>query len=236
MASLYSKNGIYYFSIYLNGKRITRSLKTGDIRIAKKLARELEPEFLSNLIIPIRHNSNHNYSEAELANLFLDANHGWLDKTLEINRNCLNHYLKYGLPKTKYRAMVVRSLNHMYNWALKNNIITETEFKHYDGGNKWGHRTRILNQNELNIIFCGVADSKFNQFVRFAYYTGARSGEIRRIQQENIKDGYLIVHGKTGRRLIKINTQAQHILTQCENLWDFSRNYVSHKFKSESRV
>jgi len=210
-------------------------LKTNDVRIAKKLARKLEPEFLSNLIIPSRQHINHNYTESELAGLFLNANHGWTNKTLEINRNCLNHYFNYGFPKTKYRAMVVRSLNHMYNWALKNNIITETEFKHYDGGNKWGHRTRVLNQNELDTIFSGFADSKFNQFVRFAYYTGARSSEIRRMQPENIKDGYLVVYGKTGRRLIKINTQAQDILSQCDSLWDFSRNYVSHKFKSESR-
>jgi len=235
MASLYNKNGIYYFSIYFQGKRITRSLKTSDIRIAKKLARELEPEFLSNLIIPSRQKSNHNYSEMELANLFLNANHGWTDKTLEINRNCLNHYFKYGFPKTKYRAMVVRSLNHMYNWALKNNIITENGFKHFDGGNKWGHRTRVLNKIELNTLFDGIADSSFNRFVRFAYYTGARSGEIRCIQPENIKDGYLIVCGKTGRRLIKINTQAQDILSQCENQWDYSSDFVSHKFKKEAR-
>ena len=38
-------------------------------------------------------------------------------------------------------------------------------------------------------MFSEINDESFNAFVRFAYYTGARSGEIRRIAKENVLEG-----------------------------------------------
>ena len=57
---------------------------------------------------------------------------------------------------------------------------------------------------ELNSLFEGIDDADFNRFVRFAYYTGARRGEIRSISRENVLEGSLVcvVRGKTGRRYV----------------------------------
>ena len=45
---------------------------------------------------------------------------------------------------------------------------------------------------ELKLMFSEINDEFFNAFVRFAYYTGARSGEIRRIAKENVLEGSLL--------------------------------------------
>ena len=78
-------------------------------------------------------------------------------------------------------------------------------------------------------------DERFNLFVRFAYYTGARSGEIRSISRDNILDNSLVVNGKSGRRIVKLNTQAKGIIFCQKKLWNYSKDYVSHKFKKEVR-
>ena len=85
------------------------------------------------------------------------------------------------------------------------------------------------------MLFDNAKDEQFNQFIRFAYYTGARSGEIRAISRDNVKDGYLVVNGKSGLRMVKMNTQAQEIINSLESLWDYTKSYVSHKFKKELR-
>ena len=45
----------------------------------------------------------------------------------------------------------------------------------------------------------------------------------------------MVVRGKTGRRYVKLNTQAQTILQEIEPLWSYRKDYVSHKFKKEVR-
>ena len=45
----------------------------------------------------------------------------------------------------------------------------------------------------------------------------------------------LIAYGKSGKRLIKLNTQAQEILDGLDELWDYTKGFVSHKFKKEAR-
>tara|TARA_A100001015_G_C14832190_1_gene649013 strand:+ start:83 stop:514 length:432 start_codon:yes stop_codon:yes gene_type:complete len=84
-------------------------------------------------------------------------------------------------------------------------------------------------------MFEHIKPIDFNRFVRFAYYTGARSGEIRCISEENILDDSLAVRGKTGLRRIKLNHQAKEILKEQETLWDYRGDFVTHRFKKEVR-
>ena len=46
---------------------------------------------------------------------------------------------------------------------------------------------------------------------------------------------YILAFGKTGKRIIKLNTQAQEIINSVDSLWNYSKNYVCHKFKKEVR-
>ena len=45
----------------------------------------------------------------------------------------------------------------------------------------------------------------------------------------------IVAYGKSGKRLIKLNNQAQEIISGLDELWDYSKDFVSHKFKKEAR-
>ena len=96
-------------------------------------------------------------------------------------------------------------------------------------------RQRTYTNNELILMFDSIEPQSFNLFVRFAYYTGPRSGKIRSISPKNIQSDSIIVRGKSGRRNIKLNGQAKDAIHRQKQLWDYNKDYVSHKFKKEVR-
>tara|TARA_B100001029_G_C14777501_1_gene294636 strand:+ start:96 stop:623 length:528 start_codon:yes stop_codon:yes gene_type:complete len=116
---------------------------------------------------------------------------------------------------------------------LKQSLITKA-YK-LEGDTKGESRNRVLSDSELKTLLDNLRDKRFNLFVRFAYYTGARRGEINSISRENIFSNHIVAYGKSGKRLIKLNNQAQEILSELDELWSYSKDFVSHKFKKEAR-
>jgi integrase len=131
------------------------------------------------------------------------------------------------------RAIFVRTVNACWNWGLKQGLVKKA-YK-LEGDTKGESRHRVLNDAELKKLFDEIRDNHFNQFVRFAYYSGARSGEIRRISRENVFPRHIVAYGKSGKRLIKLNNQAKSILDGLDELWNYRKDFVSHKFKKEAR-
>ena len=84
-------------------------------------------------------------------------------------------------------------------------------------------------------MFSCITNKKFNQFVRFAYYTGSRSGEIRSLEQENVLGEPIVVIGKIGRRIVKLYNQAKKVISAQDELWNYTKDYVNHRFKKEVR-
>ena len=78
-------------------------------------------------------------------------------------------------------------------------------------------------------MFNFIQPVDFNKFVQLAYYTGARNGEIRSIQPDNVLDGSIVVFGKTGRRYVKLNSQAQKLINTQNPLWNYRSDYITHK-------
>jgi integrase len=160
----------------------------------------------------------------ELIELYLNADHNWRPNTLILNRRLFHGYLKKGFPKhPTTKSMVIRVLNACNNWGFKKKLIPR--YESIPGGNKYEARTRVYTREELGLMFEKITPKHFNLFVQFAYYSGARSGEIRRVSKENIFSDYIVVFGKAGRRLLKLNKQAREIIKDVE-LWDYSVNYV----------
>ena len=232
MPSLYKNNGIWYVSVSHNNKRISRSLKTKDHRVAK----QLESEAVYQIIKQLKYNTNSVIlSFPELVKKYLSTNHDWAENTLILYKNVLTQHLaNMPLPSNPTsRAIHIRTINTCWNWGLKNKLISKAHL--IPGDTKGESRVRTYTKKELDIMFNCIEPYSFNMFVRFAYYTGARSGEIRSISRDNISEGSLITWGKTGRRIIKLNSQSQDIINDQEPLWNYSRDYVSHKFKKEVR-
>ena len=236
MASVYrKKTGVYYISVMFQRKRITRSLGTRSYKTARKLISQVEKQILSDMINGTKESNSGPLSFHQLADRYLVfPNHDWSDSTRRRYRILLDNYVAGGLPDNPTtRAMTIRVVNSCNNWGYKNGLISKPV--RLPGGSKWESRHRVLNKDELQLLFDEIKDERFNSFVRFAYYTGARAGEIRCLQRNSIFPKHLVVNGKSGNRIIKLNSQAREILNQRDELWSYRRDFVSHKFKKEVR-
>ena len=92
MASLYKNNQIWYLSIYHQNKRITRSLKTKDIKVAKTIKPLVEADILNEHITGLKKSINITFGE--LVPKFLKANHNWSPSTYDLNQYILTSHLK----------------------------------------------------------------------------------------------------------------------------------------------
>ena len=236
MSSCYRKpSGIYYLAVTFQNKRIIRSLGTCSYETAKKLAPQIEKQILFEIINGKESRREGYLSFPAIVKRYINYNnHDWANSTLERYRTLLNNYISKGMPDNPTtKSMTIRVINSCNNWAYKHGLTAKPV--RLEGGSKWDIRNRVFTDAELKIILSEMQDASFNSFVRFAYYTGARSGEIRSISRENVLEGSLVVRGKTGRRYVKLNSQALAILGQQKELWNYRKDYVSHKFKKEVR-
>jgi integrase len=222
MASLYRrKSGIYYLSVVFQRKRQTRSLETSSLELAKELTPALEKNLINEII---NGKQKQDLPFKELAKRYLEYDHNWSKSTLKLNTYKLNYYLRYGYPKNKTtKAMTIRIINGCNKWGKEQGFINS--YQRIKGGSDYDPRDRVLSQDELKILFDGVKPYHFNQFVRFAYYTGARSGEIRRLSRVKVFYDYMLVEGKSGRRAVKLASQARKILEENPS-WEYTANYV----------
>ena len=233
MSSLYKNGDTYYIAVSFEGERVTRSLATKDYNIARKLKPHMELKLLKEL-----HGFELKQDEmsfSKLVKLYMAADHDWARNTILLKNNVFKKYLS-GIPlptNVSSKAIHIRTINSCWNWGLKKGHITKA-YK-LDGNTRSEARTRVFSRIELRMIFNEVQDYHFNQFVQFAYYTGARSGEIRNININNFIDNALEVNGKTGKRFIRINKQAKNILDHVEPIWNYKKDFVTHKFKKQIR-
>ncbi len=184
MASLYKKRDIWYISSMIDNKRLSRSLRTKDKRIAKQLKPKAELELLSQLSGTVKPSKNLPFDD--LVKRYLKADHNWSKRTKELNEYVFRSY-QSGKPlplNPTSRSIFVRTINSCWNWGMKQGLITKA-YK-LEGDTKGESRLRTYKECELNTMFTRIKDDRFNSFVRFAYYTGARSSEIRAISRDNV--------------------------------------------------
>ena len=234
MATMYQKRGVWYVSASIGKRRLSKSLRTKDKQVAKSLKPITELELLSNLSGITQQTQNLSFDD--LVRQYLKADHNWSKRTKELNDYVFESY-QSGKPlpaNPTSRAIFVRTINACWNWGLKQGLVKKA-FK-LEGDTIGESRHRVFSEKELQMLFDNAKDEQFNQFIRFAYYTGARSGEIRHISKDNLFSDYIVAYGKTGKRIIKLNNQSQEIIKQLDELWDYTKSYVSHKFKKEVRM
>ena len=121
MASLYKKRNIWYISVMVNNKRITKSLRTKDYSIAKKLKSVTETIILQEINGFIRTNAKLDFKE--LVKRYLKTNHSWSKATYDLNERILNAQI-YGKPlpaNPTSRAIYIRHINLCWKWGKKNN-------------------------------------------------------------------------------------------------------------------
>ena len=233
MATLYKNRDVWYITASYENQRLTRSLRTKSKKVALKLKSGIELELLEELTGVS--NRKLNLPFEEVVSRYLSYDHNWSKRTRELNTYILKAYIsgKTLPPHPTTKAIHRRMINICWNWGFKNGLVKKA--LKLEGDTKGESRNRVLSDSELKTLLDEIKDNRFNLFVRFAYYTGARSGEIRSISRENIFSNHIVAYGKSGKRLIKLNHQAQEILDGFDELWNYSKDFVSHKFKKEAR-
>ena len=216
MASLFKKKNTWYLSVSYKGKRKSKSLNTRNYKVALQLKSSVEVQLLQEFMGITK--SNAELTFPELVDRYLNANHAWADSTRELYGYVLNAYLQdQKLPTNpSSRATYIRHINQCWKWGYKHNLVSKMEL--IPGDTKGESRLRTYKECELNLMFTMIKDDAFNAFVRFAYYTGARSGEIRSLSRDCVLKDSLVVRCKTGRRMVKLNTQAKELIHKQDKL------------------
>ena len=199
MSRLYLHRDKWYLDISVNNKRIRKSLHTTHKSTAKKVAKGVEDQIIRSVLHGKKPVWSDNMPLHMLIEQFLSTDHGWSVSTCNIYKEKLYYYLRYGLPENPTtRSMVIRCVNRMNRWAYDNKLVPE--LKKLEGGSRWEYRMRTFNDEEMKLILNDVKPYHFQLFVRFAYYTGARRGEICSLTEDNIREEF--VSGKSGKRRI----------------------------------
>ena len=225
---------IYYRKI-IDGVPITLSAHTNDSVIANKLHSALEYQALSNFYDPVDKVKFMPFES--LVKKYLDFDHVWTKGSRKMTSGALYTYLnnKGKLPENPNAQVIIRQrVNTCINWGIKNNIKTDVP-KFQQVGTSIP-RTRVFNKEEMDLLLNETNDLNFRSFIQFAYYTGARRGELVGLKNYHFKPLYFEVYGKSGKRMVRLNTQARAILMgQNINEWDYTGDYISKKFKKELR-
>ena len=125
-----------------------------------------------------------------------------------------------------------RRVNVVLNWGKKHGY--STDIKKFTLG-KTVPRHRVFNAKELDIILSKFKNRDFQRFVQFAYYTGARRGEIHHLKEDQIMGNRMQVFGKSGERYVKLNEQSKKVLLMQKSLWAYKADYISKSFKNNCR-
>ena len=125
MASLYKKRDVWYISLMVNQKRITKSLRTKDYNTAKRLKSLTETTILQQLNGFTK--SNAELSFIQLVDRFLKAPHPWSKSTYDLNKYILTSHLHdKDLPTNpSSRATHIRHINQCWKWGYKHNLVSK---------------------------------------------------------------------------------------------------------------
>jgi len=227
--------GNIYYRKQIKGKRIILPVHTRNENTANKLHTALEYQALSDYYAPKPKETYETF--ATLVKQYLnddDVLSKWTETSRQVTNYVLNNFVKSGkLPDNKETARGYQSrINACVNWGTSKGIKTEINLMEV---NKKKGRTRVFNERELSVILTEFQDDEFQEFIRFAYYTGARRGELFNIKSYHIEPTRMRVYGKNGERFVKLNAQARHVLASTEKLWSYKLDFITKKFKWNSR-
>tara|TARA_S200002703_G_scaffold74486_1_gene64275 strand:- start:10620 stop:11522 length:903 start_codon:yes stop_codon:yes gene_type:complete len=237
------ESGYWYADVRYKKKRLSFSLKTKDKRKAIVNYNLWKDDKLNQLIHSSKPTERQDLSIKEVYKLFLAAKkEGWTDKTYRNYESFLRRYCEVyncNIPKhltTQSRYTWRNHINSAYKWGYDNKYMK----KHITlTVGKRTFRSRVYSDREMIIMLEEIKDEKFRNFVKLAYFTGARRGELSSINSENCfqveQDWYVHVKGKSGIRLVKINRQAMKLLNDAGNSFNYNENYITKHFKKNMR-
>ena len=125
MSELFKQRGIWYISVYVDGKRYRKSLRTRDKKIAKSLMKKAEQKILQQAFNP-EIQKYKLLTFKNLSKIYFASSPNIKESTKLIYKQKIDHFLKHGVPKNAgHQNMVVRTVNLIINWGLKRDLRTK---------------------------------------------------------------------------------------------------------------
>jgi integrase len=227
------RNGYIYYRKTIKGRVIQLPAHTQLESIANKLHSALEYQALNEFYNPVDEKIRF-VPFKDLVREYLAQDHPWTDASRDMTTRALYKFVTEGIPENQNSAAIVRGrVNTCINWGKDNNIKTDQQpFKSLIRSIP---RTRVYDDAEMDLILNQTLDEDFRLFTQFAYYTGARRGELVDLKAYDFRPLYFEANGKTGRRFIRLNKQARYVLSKKEGMWDYSTAYITRHFKKNLR-
>ena len=234
------KNGKYYYtSIQVNNKKLVCSLRTTDKKVAKTREREAKIDLYNQIKAGVDKRKP-DIGKRKLVEAYKAFKKpSWALATQRTNKHILNNWLTKKPMSRNINTIESQSkvINAFFNWCNRN---YKTEFNKLKFREGYG-RTRVFTKIELDKLFnseipCHHYDLEIDKdFLRFAYYTGARQGELLNIK--TINKGFFVGKGKAGARVIKLTKQAQELIENSNwLLWeDYKPHQITYAFKKYAR-
>ena len=236
------KNGKYWYtSLMVNGKRHTASLRTKDKKIALTRVKQVQNELYNQIKNGKKDTRKTPVSTIKLLKeyqVFKKKNGDWALSTQRTNKHVLNKWYREGeITATNETTIASQSkiLNGFFNWCNKRYKVDFKTLSIKEGKG----RVRVYNKKELNLLFTSKECFQYGEyedssipkcFLEFAYYTGARQGELLNI--ESIQNGFMIASGKVDRRVIKLTLQAQKSIENVDTTkWRWKPHQITKAFQ-----
>ena len=86
MSSLYKQRDTWYLNLSIYKKRMRISLRTANLSTARKLAKQIKPDLIKNMLTSGKPVWAPDVGEARILSMFLSTSHEWKDSTREIYR------------------------------------------------------------------------------------------------------------------------------------------------------
>ena len=230
-------HGNIFYRKMIEGRTICIPVHTKDVGFANKLKKVIEYQALKKFYSPKEKTIFKTFREVCALYLSDENVKSALSKaSFSTTKWVLNDYLKkkHLPPNKSSRVQYAGRLNTVQNWAKRNNY--RTDVKNFETGSPLARR-RVFNEMELLLILNKFPfENEFQQFLKFAYYTGARRGELSNIRPHHVESTRMVVYGKSGERFIKLNSQAKQILLSNPGLWVYKPEIITKTFKRGLRV
>jgi integrase len=242
MPKLWKRTDTGYYCVVWQeaGRERKRSLRTKDLRVAKKLFNAFKQDLIRKKIAPIGGRLKVTLSafrdeflahiETDLAPSTYECYETALDKAVEcwgdipLGHITIRHIDRYtqDLARSGLKAPTVNknrrhlkgALNKAYEWDYLKSPVK------FPGPMKEEETVRFLTKQELWKILAKIDDPEFYDVALLAAYTGLRSGEILRLTWSDVDnpEGFLRISPKQKNRKeswIPINDAARTILDRC---------------------
>jgi len=244
MATLWKNPNGYYAVLWQeSGKQRRKSLKTKELRIAKKLFNLFKRELVLNKIVPINgvtlkatisefKTEFLDHVDAKLAASTYECYATAINKALDcwgdiplghVSPRHLDRLVKDMIRAGSAIATVNKNMRH-----LKRTFKQAYEWEYIEKPLKFPKpikekkKERFLQAEELRSILAEIHDPEFSDVVSLAVYTGLRSSEIIRLVASDIDNpkGFLRISSEQKNKnenRIPINPTARRILERCKS-------------------